>query len=423
MAETPPIRSGHFFISHASADRAVADRLVAALRRDGVACWIAPDDVPAGAKDFGASIVTAIEEAHCLLLLYSTSASESIHVLRELQIADEDGKQVIPLRIDRAPLRGGFRFRLSTSQLIEFGDDVEATIARIYPALGITVARKQEVLSAAPDAAPADAAESAPDPVPTEPEATGPETLPALSVFRDRLKDGGEGPELVIVPAGRFWMGSPVDEEGRYDREGPRHEVTIGYRFAVGRYAVTFEEYDRFCDATGRERADDENWGRGRMPVIHVNWHDAVAYCGWLSAEMDVAYRLPSEAEWEYACRAGPQTAYPWGGSWDASKANGARGGPGRTTEVGSYPPNDWGLHDMNGNVFEWVADAWHDSYDRAPADGTAWVDRSEENQPPRVARGGSWFGNPWNCRSSYRVRDGPGLRTVNLGFRVTRTL
>ena len=140
--------------------------------------------------------------------------------------------------------------------------------------------------------------------------------------FHDTFKDGSQGPAMLVIPTGEFLMGSPDDESGRRDSEGPQHKVVIAKPFAMGRYAVTFEEYDHFCEAVGREKPSDVGWGRDRRPVINLSWEDAIAYCTWLSQETGAAYRLPSEAEWEYAARAGTTTAFWWGDDIDTTRAN-----------------------------------------------------------------------------------------------------
>jgi formylglycine-generating enzyme required for sulfatase activity len=155
---------------------------------------------------------------------------------------------------------------------------------------------------------------------------------------------------MVALPAGEFLMGSPESEEGRYRDEGPQHRVTIGSRFAMGRYPVTFAEYDHFCDTTRRDKPEDQGWGRGRRPVINVSWSDAQAYCGWLAKEAGKSYRLPSEAEWEYACRARTAAPFSFGETITKNDANFGRN-IGKTTEVGSFLPNSWRLYDMHGNL------------------------------------------------------------------------
>ncbi|MDP6706978.1 MAG: SUMF1/EgtB/PvdO family nonheme iron enzyme [Alphaproteobacteria bacterium] len=221
-----------------------------------------------------------------------------------------------------------------------------------------------------------------------------------FAVFRD----ADWAPEMVVIPAGTFTMGSPEDEADRNDAEGPRHEVTIAKRFGLGRYAVTFDEYDRFCEASGREKQGDEGWERGRRPAINVSWNDAQAYVEWLNGETGGGYRLPSESEWEYACRAGTETPFNTGTQITKDQAN---VGGDRTVAVGSFRPNDFGLHDMHGNVWEWVEDVWHDDYQGAPDDGTPWVEGGE----------------PGYLRSAFRVRGGTELRLDFFGFRLARTL
>ena len=183
---------------------------------------------------------------------------------------------------------------------------------------------------------------------------------------------------MVVIPAGSFLMGSPEGEEGRLDREGPQHPVTIGAPFALGKYEVTFDEWDACVAAGGCEhRPDDQGWGRGTRPVINVSWEDAHQYVAWLSGETGETYRLPSEAEWEYAARAGTTTRYFWGDGEDPAcgSANiydqvgkaaddyggasfGCDDGFAETAPAGSFRANAFGLHDVSGNVWEWVEDS-----------------------------------------------------------------
>jgi formylglycine-generating enzyme required for sulfatase activity len=190
--------------------------------------------------------------------------------------------------------------------------------------------------------------------------------------------------------------------------------------FVIGKYEVTFEEWDA-CVADGgcTRKPDDQGWGRGRRPVINVSWEDAQAYIAWLKKQTGKPYRLPSEAEWEYAARAGTTTRYRWGDAIPPENAN-YGGNVGQTTEVGRYPANVWGLHDTSGNVWEWVEDRYHGSYDGAPRDGSAWFTGTES---ARVVRGGSWISEPRGLRSADRNRYEPGNRFDYLGFRVARML
>ncbi len=247
--------------------------------------------------------------------------------------------------------------------------------------------------------------------------------------FRDTLQAGGEGPLMAVVPAGAFVMGSPADEPGRSNDEGPQHSVTFARPFAVGVYAVTFDDYDYYCKAAGKPKVGDAGWGRGRRPVINVSWDDAVAYCTWLSAQTGQSYRLPSEAEWEYACRAGTDTPFYFGTSITPSLANydggytyngGSKGEYRKqTVPVEEFPPNAFGLYQMHGNVWEWCEDRWHDDYKSAPEDGSAWVVGG--NADRRAVRGGSWDYVPQGLRSGYR--DGSNEAFNYLGFRLARAL
>ena len=249
---------------------------------------------------------------------------------------------------------------------------------------------------------------------------------PGQKTFLDKLKSGGEGPLMVVIPAGRFLMGSPPEEPERSDDEGPQHEVRIAEPFAMGVYALTFEEYDRYCEATKREKPGDLGWGRANRPVIDVSWNDAQAYCVWLSEQAGRAYRLPSEAQWEYACRAGTTTPFHFGARIGTDQANfdgnytynGSAKGEYReqTVPVGSFPPNAFGLYDMHGNVWEWCEDAWHGNYKGAPTDGSAWEAKGDVS---RVLRGGSGGYYPRFCRAAFRYDYAPDYRGRLIGFRV----
>ena len=236
------------------------------------------------------------------------------------------------------------------------------------------------------------------------------------------FRDCAGCPELVVVPSGSFQMGSPSGEAGRYDNEGPMHRVTISRPFAVGVYEVTFGEWDA-CVSDGRcrgYRPGDGGWGRGRRPVIDVSWYDAKEYVEWLSDETGEEYRLLSESEWEYVARAGTETGYHFGSSLTLSRANYGRNND-RTVRVGRYGSNGFGLHDVHGNVWEWVEDCWHGDYVGAPRDGRAWTSSGDCGR--RVLRGGSWYNLPRYLRSANRYRDTTGIRSISYGFRVARTL
>ena len=286
------------------------------------------------------------------------------------------------------------------------------------------------------------------------------------------FRDCPSCPEMVVVPAGTFIMGSSESEAGRlrvvYDPEGeaiswttddaerlevgagqrlvvvegPQRYVTIAAPFAVGVYEVTFEEWDACArgGGCGGLIPDHEGWGRGRRPVINVSCPEAGSYAEWLSRETGEAYRLPSEAEWEYVARAGTETARYWGET-DAAQCRHANGADAATLEeyhgaerftvscsdgysetapVGSFAPNAFGLYDALGNVWEWTLDCWNKRYSGAPADGSAWQSGDCDD---RVSRGGSWQEAPGRVRSASRARDPVEFRGTTGGFRVVRII
>jgi formylglycine-generating enzyme required for sulfatase activity len=239
------------------------------------------------------------------------------------------------------------------------------------------------------------------------------------------FKECADCPEMVIVSAGEFMMGSPADERDRFAKEGPQHKVSLK-RFAVARFESTSEEWDACMLLSGCAwPAPEIGFGRGRQPVTNLNWDDARQYVAWLSRRTGKPYRLLSEAEWEYAARGGTQTAYPWGEEIGRNNAVcngcGSRWDLKQTAPVGSFAPNAFGLHDMLGNVYEWVEDCWHDSYAGAPADGAVWT--TGGNCDLRVLRGGSFLDAPISMRSAYRHGPPKGVRNFYIGFRVGRSL
>ncbi|TVS12257.1 MAG: formylglycine-generating enzyme family protein [Wenzhouxiangella sp.] len=294
-------------------------------------------------------------------------------------------------------------------------------------------------------------------------------TLRPGQTFADPLAEPGDyGPMMVVIPAGSFMKGSPESEAGRRSHEGPRYRVTFERGFALARTETTVGAFARFVAETGyRTDAEDRGWSRiyeprsGRMtrrnrinwrhdylgreaaedlPVLHVSWRDARAYAEWLSRQTGSNYRLPSEAEFEYALRAGSQTRYWWGdgtpsepvenltGDGDVSPTNARWNvafrdysdgfwGP---APVGSLKANPFGLYDMGGNVMQWTKDCWHDSFVRAPTDGSAWINPGCDQ---RVIRGGSWSSTPDMSRSAYRISGAEDSTDMRLGFRVARDL
>ncbi|MFN0298736.1 MAG: SUMF1/EgtB/PvdO family nonheme iron enzyme [Burkholderiales bacterium] len=285
--------------------------------------------------------------------------------------------------------------------------------------------------------------------------------VPLAQRARGQVFTDCEGcPEMVVIPGGRFTMGSPDSEKERFDDEGPQHDVTIPAAIAVGRFEVTREQFARFVRETNRsmtggcwarnkdskaEIQADKNWlnpgfdQKDDHPVVCVNWQDATTYAEWLSTKTGKKYRLLSEAEWEYAARAETRTARYWGEAFDPAGCEFANvaddtarrtfnfpwehakcsDGHATTAPVGRFKPNAFGLADMLGNVWEWTVDCWNDSYRDAPANGSAWMSGKCDQ---RVVRGGGWYFNPRLARAANRSRDDSSDRIDFVGFRLART-
>jgi eukaryotic-like serine/threonine-protein kinase len=244
--------------------------------------------------------------------------------------------------------------------------------------------------------------------------------LPQVKTFTEDLGNGVTL-EMVAIPGGTFTMGSPTTEVGRTDNESPQHQVTVK-PFYMGKFEVTQAQYQAIMGS------NPSNFKGANRPVETVSWNDAVEFCQRLSKKTGRTYRLPSEAEWEYAARAGTTTPFYFGETITTDLVNydgnltydSAPKGQYRqqTTDVGSFPANAFGLYDMHGNVWEWCLDAWHDNYNGAPTDGSAWTGKND-NQSQKLLRGGSWDVNPWVCRSAPRARYNPDYRVNRYGFRV----
>jgi formylglycine-generating enzyme required for sulfatase activity len=245
------------------------------------------------------------------------------------------------------------------------------------------------------------------------------------------------GLEMVAIPSGKFMMGSPESEPDRYEDESPQHAVTV-QPFFIGKYPVTQNQWRTIASTSPIERElnpSPSDFKGDNRPVENVSWEEAVEFCQRLSLKTGRDYRLPTEAEWEYACRAGSTTPFHFGETitidlanyrgvddedldWSGSYGKGTKGiYRQETTFVDTFPPNAFGLYDMHGNVWEWCLDHWHNSYQDAPVDGSTWI--SNDNNAERVVRGGSWDNNPRYCRSAPRYNITPVNRSSNLGFRV----
>lgn len=257
-------------------------------------------------------------------------------------------------------------------------------------------------------------------------------TISQKSRAEYRIEDLGNGVklELVSIPGGRFAMGAPNNELNACSSESPQHNVTV-QPLLIGKFQVTQSQWNavaRFAKIKDDLNTDPSNFKGENLPVEEISWHEAIEFCARLSQRTKHAYRLPSEAEWEYACRAGTSTPfhfgetitpdlanYEWGDTYGSARKRIYRDEP-TTTKVGSFSANAFGLYDMHGNVWEWCADHWHMNYEGAPTDGSAWL--SEDQNTPRLLRGGSWLYNPGRCRSAARTRD-PSVRSSDIGFRI----
>lgn len=385
------------FIGYSRSDSAIAERLVQRFRQEGWEVFI--DRQTLVGRKWHKEIERELHAARAVVVLWSAASRDSDFVLEEA----EYGKRkdiLFPAFIERVECPYGFG-RIQTADLMGWNHQMEhAGLVQLLASLRVHLngAGTEPLHSAAPI-----------QPV-----------LKPGQTFRDPLQSGGEGPLLTVIPAGRFLMGSPESEPGRDDDEGPQHEIHFAKPFALSVYAVTFSEYERFCAATGRKTPADNDWERENRPVINVSWRHAQAYCGWLNEQTGQSYRLPSEAEWEYACRAGTQTPFYTGKMINSDQANfGEKHN--KTLPVGSFPSNKFGLYDMHGNVWEWAQDCWHENYRGAPNDGSAWLEANGGNCDRRVVRGGSWRDVPQNLRSALRDRFNSGVARNYLGFRIAR--
>ena len=370
---TEPVK---LFIAYAQADDDAARELRRALARfdhERLLSIFSMEDLEPG-DDWPDRLSAELAQAKIVVFLLSPEALASRHLTHEIQQVVNSGKRSIPLVLAPCDLRStplGDRHALVLGE----GD------------------RESEIEKAAWRIRAAAIAERA-------------------VIFKPVEADWC--PEMVMLPAGNFEMGS--DE---YDDEKPRHTVRVARPFAMARFPVTFDAYDHFCEQTGKQKPDDGGWGRGDRPVIKVSWEDARAYAEWLSEVSGQSCRLPSEAEWEYACRAGTVTRYSFGDELTPEQANVSESQIEKTTPVGQYPANAFGLHDMHGNVWEWVEDHYHRSYDLAPGDGRAWIEEGADEFSSRVFRGGSWFGDRDLARCAGRGHFDPGDRDDFVGFRV----
>ena len=445
------------FISYTRVDREWVDRLqqmMKPLLRAGgqqMALW---DDsqIPPGAK-WRAAIETALAEAKVALLLVSDAFLASEFVMNEevpklLAAAEAEGVRVLwvslsPCLVEHTVI-GEYQAVLPLDHYLDELDKPQQ-----QRALKTIAERIREAL-----VAPGPEPKPDPDPVvepepppqsPPEPPGLAPHTfrLETARILRvgntwevqrqplqleGALEDlgGGVSLPLVRIPAGEFVMGSPDAEQGRSSDEGPQHRVRLR-EFWMGQTPITQAQWRAVMGTNPSEFKDQLD--SDQRPVERVNWREAMAFCRQLADRTGRDYTLPSEAQWEYACRAGTTSPFAFGGTITPELANydgnyTYAGSPKgvcceQTTAVGAFPANAWGLQDMHGNVWEWCLDHWHGSYASPPGDGSAWVDSEDKNNAKRLLRGGSWIYIPGNCRSAYRFHARPDGANDSVGFRV----
>lgn len=388
------------FLSYAREDLTPAQVLAGALESRGWSVFWDRTHLLAG-QDVDEAIEQEIEQAGCMIVAWSKASKKSDWVRGEATIARER-RILIPIRFEAVDPPIAFR-SLHTDDLInwngdEGSEDFKKLIRSVTRLVGTATNTVQKPTFQTKSSSPATTSK----PVATRTK-TSVESSPAYIE-----------PEMVEIPAGQFQMGGDFK-----DNEKPVHTVIFAKPFLMAKNVVTFEEYDLFAKANKRKFPDDETWGRGQRPVINISREDAAEYASWLSQLTGKSYRLPSEAEWEYAARANTSTEYYWDGLGDAEDyAWYVDNSDLKTHPVCEKRPNAFGLYDMFGNVWEWVEDCWHDNYQNAPIDGSAW---DLEGCNYRVLRGGSWYFKLDYLRSAFRFRYNPVYRTFNIGFRLAQ--
>jgi formylglycine-generating enzyme required for sulfatase activity len=473
-AMTPRPERDQLFISYSHVDRGWVERLQTMIRplvrSEALRLW---DDsqIPPGAK-WKVEIEKALASAKVALLLVSDDFLASEFVTNQelpplLRAAEEEGLCILwvclgPCFYEATPI-DEYQAVLPPGEPLEALSPVQQKAALKTIAGAIRDALRSEVAAAQVPPAPVPPAPVQPRSVPAPLSAPPASTAAPAATDSSRLQhfatstcllrqeggrwsmerrplqvegyreDLGEGVALtmVTIPAGSFLMGSPMDEPERVEHEGPQHEVTLG-SFFMAQTPITQAQWRAVAGWQKLERdlkPDPSKFKGANRPVEQVSWLDALEFCRRLNQRTGQRYGLPSEAQWEYACRAGSTTPFHFGATLTPELANyngndaygnGSKGTyREQTIEVASFPSNGWGLHDMHGNVWEWCADHWHDSYNFAPGDDQPWLIPAAADDEPRLLRGGSWYSCPRYCRSASRYHLRPGFAYYHVGFRV----
>ncbi len=414
------------FLSYKKEDRPRVGSIVEAIVAAGFSVWWDDRITPQGEWD--ETIMREIEAAKAVVVLWTDHSVKSKWVRTEAHYANERQK-LIPVRIDNCDLPIAFMLN-QTADLSQWkGDQADSKWHKLLEWI-------EELVRGAPFSDSEDSSVNKSNLAARQWRRTYGSTAAGEVIFDGAtisrrtaggtfFKDAANLPLMCVLPAGSFAMGSSREDADHRDSETPRHVVDFKRPFAIGVYLVTFDDWDALYEKDVLAHApSDSGWGRGNYPVIDISWIDTQAFVARLSELGGASYRLPSESEWEYACRAGSTGQFSIGDSMNTKLANYNGGSDadsiGCTTAVGSYPANAFGLHDTHGNVREWVQDLWHDDYTGAPADGLPWT---SGHGGMHVLRGGSWLDAAWFLRSAARGRGGESDRTNFIGFRVARDI
>ncbi|MCQ8118343.1 SUMF1/EgtB/PvdO family nonheme iron enzyme [Methylomonas rosea] len=405
------------FLSYARADLTRAELLATALEQQGWSVFW--DSALLAGQDFHDQIEDEIGKAGCMIVAWSEASRKSQWVKGEATLGHRR-KILVPILLDAVDPPINF-LSLHTENFVSWNGKTDShTFIQLKRAVErlLSVERGQNT---------ADLIKPSRELLqPTEPlKSSSDHRMVKLSLPRhlvDKYKHllRPLEPEMVVIPAGSFQMGS-----NEYEDEKPVHIVTFAKPFALSKYPVTFSEYDYFAEQTGAAKPHDEGWGRGRRPVINVSWEDASAYARWLVETTHKRYRLPSEAEWEYAARAGSAGDYFWGDAHATEYAWFSENSGGKSLPVDDarIKANQFGLYHMAGNVCEWLEDLWHESYNNAPNNGSAWIHQNAGSEYGRVLRGGSWYSGRDTLSSAERNWLVPASCTNDLGFRLAQDL